>query len=152
MTDDDWDPLTHPGHYFSRIARGLSRLGDVRLHALGFATAQLPVLTALKDGARLTQTELCRWAKVEQPTMAQLLARMERDGIIRRDPDPKDGRRSLVSLTKQARARLPAGRAILKQANKDMTRGLSGQEVKTLVDLLRHVLGNVEAMESCEWR
>ena len=31
--------------------------------------------------------------------MAQMLVRMERDGLIRRAPDPADGRSSLVSLT-----------------------------------------------------
>jgi MarR family transcriptional regulator, transcriptional regulator for hemolysin len=96
----------------------------------------------------MSQTDLARWAKVEQPTMAQMLARMERDRIVRREPDPRDRRGSLVSLTKQALSRLPAGRAILRQGNIEMTKGLSPQEVETLVRLLRHVLANVEAMES----
>jgi DNA-binding MarR family transcriptional regulator len=148
MANIDWDPTKHPGHYFSRIARGLTRVGDARLRDVGFATAQLPVLTALKDGARMSQTELARWAKVEQPTMAQMLSRMERDGIIRREADPKDRRGSLVSLTKQARSRLPAGRAILRQGNVEMTKGLSASEVEALVSLLRRVLANVDAMES----
>ena len=147
MPDSGWEPMRTPGHYFSRIARGLARIGDARLKDLGFATAQLPVLTALKDGAALSQTELARWAKVEQPTMAQLLARMERDGIIRRDPDPRDRRASLVSLTDQARARLPAARAVLEQGNRDATAGLSPQEHDTLIDLLQRVLANIERME-----
>ncbi len=148
MADEDWDPLQHPGHYFSRIARGMMRVGDMRLRELGFATAQLPVLNALKDGARYSQTELARGAKVEQPTMAQMLARMERDGVIQREPDPRDGRSSLVSLTKEALDRLPAGRDVLRQGNADMTRGLSHDEVDTLVSLLRRVLANIEALES----
>jgi MarR family transcriptional regulator for hemolysin len=148
MGRQEWNPMGTPGHYFSRIARALARIGDVRLRELGFATAQLPVLTALKDGAQLSQIELARWSKVEQPTMAQLLARMARDGLIRRDPDPADRRASLVSLTETARARLPAGRAILEQGNREATRGLSPQEVATLIGLLRRVLANVEAMDS----
>lgn len=147
MSDEEWDPFSHPGHYFSRIARGLTRVGDARLRELGFATAQLPVLTALKDGARLSQIDLARWAKVEQPTMAQMLTRMERDGLIKREPDPNDRRSSLVSLTQPALARLPAGRAVLRQGNADMTKGLSEQEVATLISLLRRVLDNVEALE-----
>ncbi len=148
MGDDDWDPMAHPGHYFSRIARGLARVGDARLRELGFATAQLPVLAALKDGAALSQTELARRARVEQPTMAQMIARMERDGIVRRAPDPADKRSSLIALTEAARARLPAGRAVLWQGNADMTQGLSAEETETLVGLLRRVLANVEAMEA----
>ncbi|MDF3625882.1 MarR family winged helix-turn-helix transcriptional regulator [Brytella acorum] len=144
---DDWDPLRHPGHYFSRIARGLTRVGDVRLRNLGLATAQLPVLTALKDGGELSQKELAKWAKVEQPTMAQMLSRMERDGLVRRVPDPEDKRSHLISLTDATVEKLPAGRAILRQGNSEMTKGLTDDEIKTLVSLLRHVLENVDSME-----
>lgn len=148
MPDDDWNPLANPGHYVSRISRALSRIGDARLRDLGFATAQLPVLTALKDGARMSQIELARWAKVEQPSMAQLLARMEREGLIMREPDPRDRRSSLISLTDKAKDRLPAGRAVLRQGNAEMTAGMSPEEVAQLVALLQRVLGNVEAMEA----
>lgn len=148
MSADDRNPLSHAGHYFSRISRGLTRIGDARLRALGFATAQLPVLTALKDGARCSQSELARWARVEQPTMAQMLARMERDGLIRREPDPRDRRSSLISLTDDALKKLPAVRAILLQGNADMTEGLSRNEVDTLVTLLQRVLANIEGLEN----
>ncbi|WP_454917930.1 MarR family winged helix-turn-helix transcriptional regulator [Xanthobacter sediminis] len=147
MPEDGWRPMETPGHYISRIARGLARIGDARLRPLGFATAQLPVLSALRNGARKSQTELARWAKVEQPTMAQLLARMERDGLVRREPDPADRRSSLVSLTADAQSKLAAGRDILLQGNKDATRGLSDEEVDTLLSLLQRVLANVEAMD-----
>jgi len=145
--DDDWSPMEHPGHYLSRINRGLTRIGDARLRPLGLATAQLPVLAMLRNGKALSQTELARAAKVEQPTMAQLLARMERDGLIRREPDPNDRRSSLIALTDAARERLPAGRQVLRDGNAEMTQGLTHDEVATLVALLRRVLVNVEAMQ-----
>lgn len=145
--DEDWVPMDHPGHYLSRISRGLTRIGDARLRPLGLATAQLPVLSMLSGGKQLAQAELAKTAKVEQPTMAQLLARMERDGLIRREPDPRDRRSSLVILTDAARERLPAGRQVLREGNAEMTRGLSAEEVRTLVGLLRRVLDNVEAMQ-----
>jgi DNA-binding MarR family transcriptional regulator len=148
MADDQFAPMRTPGYYFSRIARGMTRLGDARLRPLGFMTAQLPVLSALRHGEQLSQAELARLAKVEQPTMAQLLGRMERDGLIRRTPDPRDRRSSLVSLTEAALAKLPAGRNVLEQGNRDVTQGLSSEEVETLLDLLRRVLANVEALEA----
>ncbi|GAN69325.1 MarR family winged helix-turn-helix transcriptional regulator [Acetobacter orleanensis] len=144
---DNWDPLRHPGHYFNRISRGLTRIGDVRLRHLGFATAQLPVLTALKDGTELSQKELAKWAKVEQPTMAQMLSRMERDGLVQRVPDPEDKRSSLISLTDMTLKKLPEGRTILRQGNSEMTKGLTEEEIETLVSLLRRVLENVDSME-----
>lgn len=146
MLQDEWDPLAHPGHYLSRINRGLTRVGDARLRSIGLATAQLPVLSMLRHGAQLSQIELARWARVEQPSMAQLLARMERDGLVKRMPDPNDRRSSLISLTEEAERRLPAGRAVLRQGNVEMTQGLTRAEIEQLVGLLQRVLVNVEAM------
>ncbi|MEJ0023937.1 MAG: MarR family transcriptional regulator [Alphaproteobacteria bacterium] len=147
MADAQWNPTKNPGHYIARIARAFTRIGDARLREVGFATAQLPVLSALKDGAKLSQAELARGARVEQPSMAQLLARMERDGHIRREPDPNDGRSSLIALTKEARAKLPAGQAILNAGNREALRGLSKEEIATFVSLLQRVLANAEEME-----
>lgn len=147
MADLHWRPMRTPGHFISRINRAMTRFGDARLKELGFATAQLPVLGALHSGEKRSQIDLARLAKVEQPTMAQLLARMERDGLITREPDPNDRRSSLISLTLQAQERLPAGREILLQGNRDMTRGLSVEEVEALVSFLERVLANVDALD-----
>ncbi len=42
MARDEWNPMALPGHFISRIARGMARVGDIRLRALGFATASCP--------------------------------------------------------------------------------------------------------------
>jgi MarR family transcriptional regulator for hemolysin len=144
----DWDPLSHPSHFFSRIGRAQARIGDARLREVGLATAQLPVLSMLRGGRQLSQIELARRARVEQPSMAQLLTRMERDGLIQRVPDPSDRRSSLIMLTDEAERRLPAGREILRQSNADMTRGLSEQEIQQLLSLLGRVLSNVDQIET----
>lgn len=90
-----------------------------------------------------------RAIKVEQPSMAQLQARMERDGLIRRAP-PRDRRSSLIALTDKARAKLPAGRGILEAGNREAMSGLSDEEVAPLIDLLQRVLANAEEMERRE--
>ena len=71
------------------------------------------MLVALQDGRASTQRDLARFAKIEQPPMAQMLARMERDGLIQRAPDPADGRSSRITLTGVAEARLPDALAVL---------------------------------------
>ena len=103
----DLDVFSTPGHLISLAARGFVRLSEARLKPLGFGVGHLPVLVALQEGQASTQRDLARFAKIEQPPMAQMLARMERDGLIRRTPDPADGRMSRITLTKVAEARLP---------------------------------------------
>ena len=93
-----WDVLATPGHLISLAARGFARLSEARLKPLGFGVGHVPVLIALQDGRADTQRDLARFAKVGQPPMAQMLARMERDGLIRRTPDAVDGRSSRIAL------------------------------------------------------
>src|ERR1700761_1851151 len=102
----DLDVLSTPGHLISLAARGFARLSETRLKPLGFGVGHLPVLVALQEGRADTQRDLARFAKIEQPPMAQMLARMERDGLIRRTPDPDDGRSSRITLTERARTRI----------------------------------------------
>ncbi len=91
--------LATPGHLISIAARGFTRLSEARLKPLGFGVGTLPVLVALHAGQAESQRDLARFARVEQPSMAQMLARMERDGLITRTPDPADGRSSEVALS-----------------------------------------------------
>src|SRR5882724_4826773 len=115
----DLDVLSTPGHLISLAARGFARLSEARLKPLGFGVGHLPVLVALQGGQAGTQRDLARFARIEQPSMAQMLARMERDGLICRTRNPVDGRSSQVSLTETARTRLPDACAVLFQGNRD---------------------------------
>ncbi len=75
-----------------------------RLVPHGVAPGQLPVLQRLWGGDGLTQAELARAVRVEQPTMARTLDRMARDGLIERVPSKKDRRAFNVRLTARGRA------------------------------------------------
>ena len=66
--------------------------------------AYLPVAIALEENGSLLQKQLAERAHVEQPTMAALLVRMERDGLISREALPDDKRSSRISLSAKAKA------------------------------------------------
>lgn len=138
------DVLSTPGHLVSLAARGFSRLSEARLKPLGFGVGQLPVLVALQNGNASTQRDLARFAKTEQPPMAQMLARMERDGLIRRAPDPADGRSSQIVLTETAQDRMPAAVETLFEGNRQALSGFTDDEAKQLVDLLQRLIGNLD--------
>lgn len=142
--------LATPGHLVSLAARGFARLSELRLKPLGFGVGHLPVLVALRDGAVSTQRDLARFAKVEQPPMAQMLARMERDGLIQRTPDPADGRSHRVLLTSAALARLPEAIAALLQGNHEALHGFSDAESAQLQGLLTRLIANLDRLASAE--
>lgn len=146
----DLDVLSTPGHLISLAARGFARLSEARLKPLGFGVGHLPVLVALQDGRVSTQRDLARFAKIEQPPMAQMLARMERDGLIRRAPDSADGRSHRITLTKIAEARLPDAIAVLLRGNLEVLRGFTDEEAGLLVALLTRLIANLDRVASVE--
>ena len=144
--NDDRKVLSTPGHLISLVSRGFTRLSDARLKPLGFGVGHLPVLVALRDGEASTQRDLARFARTEQPPMAQMLARMERDGLISRKPDPTDGRSQKIALTEAALARLPKAIAVLFQGNREALDGFSEAEAEQFVDMLGRLLVNLDRL------
>jgi MarR family transcriptional regulator for hemolysin len=140
------DVLSTPGHLISLAARGFARLSEARLKPLGFGVGHLPVLVALQDGRASTQRDLAQFAKVEQPPMAQMLARMERDGLIDRSPDPEDGRSSRIVLTGTARARMPDAVEALLLGNREALDEFTNQEAAQLVALLQRLIANLDRL------
>lgn len=109
------------------------------------SSGQLPVLTALMEMEPLSQKALVEHAALEQPTMAATLARMERDGLIVRQPDPDDRRSSLFSLTAKARGDMDAVRRIVAGMSEDAVIGLSVEQVAQLRLSLAAIIDTLSA-------
>jgi DNA-binding MarR family transcriptional regulator len=142
--------LSTPGHLINLAARGFERLSELRLKPFGFGVGCVPVLVAVKEGKARSQRDLARFARVEQPSMAQMLARMERDELVRRTPDPDDGRSSRVSLTETARARLPAACAVLFQGNREVLSDFTAEEAAQLIALLTRLITNLDRVVNAD--
>ncbi len=75
-----------------------------------FSWAQGSVLGRLdREGARST-SDLATAERVRPQSMAQTVSELEADGLISRHPDPDDGRRALLELTKRGRETLEEDR------------------------------------------
>ena len=139
----DWNPESSPTFWINHASRAIMRRFESVLRPLGFGFAYLPVAGALSDDAELLQKDLAERAHVEQPTMAALLARMERDGFLARKRHPSDRRASLLSLTAKAKDRLPAARLRLEEGAEQALAGFSERERATLMALLKRVVENL---------
>lgn len=139
----EWDPAAAPTFWINHSSRLLMRLFEQRLRPLGFGMAYLPVVFALEETGDLQQRDLAARAHVEQPTMAALLTRMERDGLIAREPHPTDKRATYISLTARAKARVPKARQQMYEVAERALAGFSDRERATLLALLRRVAKNL---------
>lgn len=144
------DVLSTPGHLISLAARGFTRLSEARLKPMGFGVGYLPALIALKVKEATSQRDLARFARIEQPSMAQMMVRMERDGLIQRTPDPADRRSSHVRLTETALNRLPEACAVLLQGNREALDGFSDAEAHQFVGMLARLIGNLDRLAGAD--
>jgi DNA-binding MarR family transcriptional regulator len=90
------------------------------------------VLATLRDDGPKRITELAASELIAQPSVTTLVARLERDGLVRREPDPADARAVRVHLTGEGRERLARLRANRAAALDARLAGLTPEERKAL--------------------
>ncbi|WAA67680.1 MarR family winged helix-turn-helix transcriptional regulator [Microbacterium oxydans] len=73
--------------------------------------AQWRVLSLLEEAGSRRVGELAAAARTTQPGMTRLLGGLEREGLVRRSPDPDDSRATVVDITTQGAAAIAAWRA-----------------------------------------
>ncbi len=133
------------GYLANHMARLFAEGLKTRIKPLGIVPGQFPALLELWENDGLTQKELVARLDIEQATMANTLARMERDGLARRKPHPGDGRAQLVWLTAKAKAlRAPAIEAAMAQNEVALSR-LSDGERQLFLDFMQRT---VDAMQN----
>ena len=132
--------MNSAGYLANHMARLFADGLRARIKPLGIVPGQFPALLELWERDGLTQKELVARLDIEQATMANTLARMERDGLVRRKPHPGDGRAQLVWLTAKAKAlRAPAIDAAMAQNDVALSL-LSDEERGQFLEFMRRTL------------
>ncbi|OIK00361.1 MarR family transcriptional regulator [Streptomyces sp. MUSC 14] len=91
---------------FSRLRRRLREVAQ----DTDLSPSQESALTLVGKHGAATASALAATEGVRPQSMATTLAALEQQGLIRRAPDPADGRRQLVTLTEAGRARVEDNR------------------------------------------
>jgi DNA-binding MarR family transcriptional regulator len=94
-----------------------------------------------QDG--LTQSQLVERLCVQPPTISKMLDRMEKAGLVMRQPASDDSRISRVCLTEQGRRSQEAVAEVWKNIEQRLTEGLSVEERLLLRRLLLQVYENL---------
>ncbi len=128
------------GYLANHLARLFARNLQARIKPLGLSIGTFPALLVLWDSDGLTQRELTEQLDIEQPTMANTLARMERDGLVVRRKDPSDARAQRIWLTEKSRALQAPAVAAAVQVNSDALAMLSEGDREKLIALMREVI------------
>ena len=130
----------------SQLAKAFSRSLQQRAADLGFSPGQFPVLMELWAEDGLTQKQLLDRVDIEQATMANTLARMDRDGLIERRPHPSDRRAQLIFLTSRAKALEADAIAAAQAADEALFQGFRRFEKELMLEYIRWAVANARKL------
>jgi len=129
------------GYLVNHLGRMFARALERRLAKHHVALGQFGLLLVLWEEDGLTQSEIARRLDIEQPTVANTLRRMERDGLIETISDPTNRRHVLMKLTNKGRALERSLTAEARAVNEAAARGMSAGDV----DLFRAAILRLES-------
>lgn len=134
-----------PG-YLIRRAHQVS----VALFAAGMADfdltpVQFAMLYALMNEPGEDQITLASKVAFDAATSGAVIARLENKGLLRRDADPQDKRRKLLSLTLAGEQMVARMKIAVEQVQNRITAPLSDAEVQELTRLLGKLITGHEA-------
>lgn len=113
-------------------------------HGLDLSKGQVIVLKKLHDhsGDGLNQNELALLTFRDKSSLARLLAKMEKKKFIQRKQHEEDKRINQIYLTDEGREIFKESKLVLRKVMKIMEAGITEDEKKLLIDILKKVQFN----------
>lgn len=122
--------------------------GEAALQAIGISGRDYAALAVISHDKPSSQLELARLMGKAPALCVALLDELEGAGLVERVRDPKDRRRSIVSLTKAGDAKLAEADAVAREVEAGALDGLSDDEREHLGELLGRALTSARAVHT----
>lgn len=135
------EPIAGYGWYIKRIGNALAKEAahNMQAHALTMQQAHTLVLLHHAEEGSMTLKELEDHFCAAQSTVAGLVARLEKKGLVEGFPDPGDKRVKRARLTEAGLAMTQTCRQDVVSSEKRLTERLTEEEKTSFLELLRKV-------------
>lgn len=97
---------------------------------------QLAALFFLWEKDLVSQIRLGELMDTDNATLSGILDRLEKTGYTRREPNPGDRRSFVIAVTEKGWGIRQEIQGLMQEQYRDLTRGLTAEEVDTLTSLL----------------
>lgn len=128
----------------SRMQRLYAKSLHMRLGPYDVKPGYLDILTALWNKDGVTQKQLKSVMAIEQATLSNTLTRMERDGLIAREPDRKDRRLRYIKLTDKGQSLEPVVLSAIDDLQSSVNKGLTINDRRYFNRILRQMTEQLE--------
>lgn len=143
------DLLTHPGHLARRLQQ-VAFLMWTTMVSEEITPPQFAVLNGIVREPGIDQKRLGEQVSLDRSTVADVVARLTRRGMIERVRDPKDGRRNVLKLTAEGEAVFGELASRSEEMNTLLFAPLDDQERDTLMALMTRLVRSGERLKNSE--
>ena len=126
------------------VSRSHQNVASKVFSKLKLPRGQPPVLFKLEDHEGVVQADLAKKLEVTPATLTNLLHRMERSGLVRREKDEIDVRATRVYLTEKGKATLEKAKLLVEEMDQITFSGFSETEREQMWDYLERVHQNLK--------
>ena len=133
------------GYVVARLDRALRHEIELCVRPHGLTVAQYTALSVLANRSGLSNSQLARRSYITPQSMSQVLAALEREGLVRRAPDPAHARILRAQVTAKGRRVLALCDEAVDEVESRMVDGLSEAERAQLLASLKHCVRTLRA-------
>ena len=129
--------------------RQISRFYDAHLEPAGLRITQFLTLAALNEVGSAAVNALAERLDIERTAMGKMVGFLERDGLVRIQPSPTDGRSRLIELTEAGRRLHDEAAPLWREAQQQFVELNGAENVAVLRGALKSlVVGELKASSS----
>ncbi len=136
-----------PSHLLHRAQQIASNHSAVALKNAGLTLRQFSVLAALSGNEGVSQSDLVSATGIDRSTLADMVARMERAGLIKRTASKTDARAKSVSLMSKGRKSLEKAQPAVAAADALLFKALPKVKQDALLSGLSQLVADAEKVE-----
>ncbi|MFJ6551574.1 MarR family winged helix-turn-helix transcriptional regulator [Streptomyces luteogriseus] len=143
------DLTTHPGHLARRLQQAHYLLWNAMVSE-EITSPQFAVLNALVDEPGVDQRTVGERVGLDRSTIAEVISRLSRRGLLDKVRDPQDGRRALLHLTDEGARTHRKLTVRTARMNQVFLAPLTADERTVFFDLIRRVADAAEGLRNPE--
>jgi DNA-binding MarR family transcriptional regulator len=136
--------LAVPTYVLAKLGRLSQRLTHESIADEGLLLPHFSVLTTLNDVGALAQHEIADQLGLKRSHLVRYVDELESREAVRRERDPRDRRRQVVTLTPAGRTLLTRLRTPIDEVQRRFLAVLSERERATLMELLVRLLEHAD--------
>lgn len=137
-----------PLHLFHRAVQVVTEIYQTEMSSYDLTARQYAVLFALAHSEGMSQSKLVDVTGIDRSTMADIVRRMLKKGIIQRKRDKDDARAYEVRITDEGQRLFKAVTPIVHRIEEKLLSSLNGKRVDEFLTNLGMIVGSVSATGS----